>query len=87
MTRNLAKDLAEDHIRVNAIAPGRFFSKMTEYASNNKEQYDAEIAATPMHRWGEEDDIAGVAIMLCSRAGAYITGQIIPVDGGTTLVA
>ena len=87
MTRNLAKDLSEDHIRVNAIAPGRFFSKMTEYASSNKEIYDAEIAATPLHRWGEENDIAGVAIMLCSPAGAYITGQIIPVDGGTTLAA
>jgi NAD(P)-dependent dehydrogenase (short-subunit alcohol dehydrogenase family) len=87
LTRNLAKDLAEDHIRVNAIAPGRFFSKMTEYASDNKEQYEAELAATPLHRWGEENDIAGVAIMLCSRSGAYITGQIIPVDGGTTLVA
>jgi len=41
----------------------------------------------PLHRWGEETDISGVAIMLSSAAGAFITGQIIPVDGGTTLVA
>ena len=87
LTRNLAKDLAEQHIRVNAIAPGRFFSKLTEYASKDEATYNAEIAMIPMHRWGEENDIAGVAIMLCSAAGAFITGQVIPVDGGTTLVS
>jgi len=87
MTRNLAKDLAEEHIRVNAIAPGRFFSKMTEYASKNKKQYEAEIAAIPLHRWGGDTDIAGVAIMLASKAGAFITGEIIRVDGGATLVS
>lgn len=86
ITRNLAVTLADHHIRVNAIAPGRFFSKMTEYASQNKEVYDAEIEVIPLHRWGSETDISGVAIMLCSTAGAFITGQIIPVDGGTTLV-
>lgn len=86
MTRNLAVALSEQHVRVNAIAPGRFFSKMTEYASQNKEIYEAEIAVIPLHRWGGESDIGGVAIMLCSQAGAFITGQIIPVDGGTSLV-
>jgi NAD(P)-dependent dehydrogenase (short-subunit alcohol dehydrogenase family) len=83
LTRNLAKDLADSHIRVNAIAPGRFFSKMTEYVS--KQQYEAECAQIPLHRWGKDKDIAGVAVMLASRAGGFITGQIIPVDGGTTL--
>lgn len=87
MTRNLAKDLAERHIRVNAIAPGRFFSKMTEYARRNTAQYEAEIAAIPLHRWGGDTDIAGVAIMLASRAGAFVTGEIIRVDGGATLVS
>ena len=87
VTRNLAKDLADSHIRVNAIAPGRFFSKMTEYVSKNKTLFEAECAAIPLHRWGAAEDIAGVAIMLASRAGAFITGQIIPVDGGTTLVS
>ena len=86
VTRNLAVALADNHIRVNAIAPGRFFSKMTEYASQNKELYEAEIAVIPLLRWGEANDISGVAIMLASPAGAFITGQIIPVDGGTTLV-
>lgn len=86
LTRNLAAALADQHIRVNAIAPGRFFSKMTEYASSDKEAYDAEIEMMPLHRWGSETDISGVAIMLAAKAGAFITGQIIPVDGGTTLV-
>ena len=61
--------------------------KLTEYASQDKAAYEAEIATIPLHRWGEENDIAGVAIMLCSAAGAFITGQIIAVDGGTTLVS
>jgi NAD(P)-dependent dehydrogenase (short-subunit alcohol dehydrogenase family) len=85
MTRNLAAVMAKDNIRVNAIAPGRFRTKMTEYASKNKAQYEAEIAAIPLHRWGVDPDIMGVALMLASKAGAYITGQIIPVDGGMTL--
>lgn len=87
LTRNLARELANDHIRVNAIAPGRFFSKMTEYASQDKAQYEAEIAAIPLHRWGGDTDIAGVALMLATKAGAFITGEIIRVDGGTTLVS
>jgi len=86
VTRNLAVLLADDNIRVNAIAPGRFFTRMTEYASEDKAQYESEIAYIPLHRWGEESDISGVALMLAARAGAFITGQIIPVDGGTSLV-
>lgn len=87
LTRNLARDLADDHIRVNAIAPGRFFTQMTEYASQDKKVYEEECAEIPLHRWGQREDIAGVAIMLAGRAGGFITGQIIPVDGGFTLVA
>lgn len=84
VTRNLSAVLAAQHIRVNAIAPGRFFTAMTEYV--DKEQYELECASIPLHRWGEEKDIAGLAVMLASRAGGFITGQIIPVDGGTTVV-
>jgi len=57
---------------------------MTEYV--DKEQYEKEVTLMPLHRWGEESDISGVAIMLSSQAGEFITAQIIPVDGGTTLV-
>ena len=87
LTRNLAKDLADDHIRVNAIAPGRFVSKMTEYVTQDQTAYEAECKEIPLHRFGNETDIAGVAIMLASQAGEFITGQVIPVDGGATLVS
>jgi NAD(P)-dependent dehydrogenase (short-subunit alcohol dehydrogenase family) len=86
LTRNLSVILAEQNIRVNAIAPGRFFTAMTEYASQDTALYESEIKFIPLHRWGEESDINGVAIMLASRAGGFITGQIIPVDGGTSVV-
>lgn len=86
ITRNLAKELAPTHVRVNAIAPGRFYSKMTEFLSDDKDAFEQELQTIPMRRWGEPSDIAGVAIMLASKAGAFITGQIIPVDGGTTLI-
>lgn len=85
-TRILATELAPLHIRVNAIAPGRFYSKMTEFLSNDQEAFEEELQTIPMQRWGEASDISGVAIMLASKAGAFITGQIIPVDGGTSVV-
>lgn len=85
MTRNLATALAEQHIRVNAIAPGRFNTAMTEYAKQDITAYEAEIQAIPLHRWGEDPDIMGTALLLASNAGAFITGQIIAIDGGTTL--
>lgn len=86
VTRNMAVLLAEDNIRVNALAPGRFHTKMTEYVSNEQEAYDAEIRAIPLHRWGSDPDIQGLAVMLASPAGAFVTGQILAVDGGTSLV-
>ena len=86
LTRVMATELANDHIRVNAIAPGRFYSKMTEFLSQDKEAFEAECNTIPLHRWGKPEDIAGVALMLASRAGGFITGQILAVDGGTTLV-
>lgn len=87
MTRNLAFTLSQQNVRVNAIAPGRFHSDMTEFAKADPAAYEAELRMIPMHRWGDADDIKGVALMLASRAGGFITGQVIPVDGGTTLVA
>ena len=86
LTRVLSTELAKDHIRVNAIAPGRFYSKLTEFLSNDQAAFEEELQTIPMRRWGEPTDIAGVAIMLASKAGAFITGQVIPVDGGTSVI-
>jgi len=85
MTRNLAFTLSQRHVRANAIAPGRFHSDMTEFAKQDPASYDAELRMIPMHRWGDADDIKGVALMLASQAGAFMTGQILALDGGTTL--
>jgi NAD(P)-dependent dehydrogenase (short-subunit alcohol dehydrogenase family) len=79
MTRHLAKRLAPT-ITVNAIAPGPFESKMM---AATLKAFGEQIAANaPLKRIGRPDDMAGTAIFLASRAGAYLTGAIIPVDGG-----
>jgi NAD(P)-dependent dehydrogenase (short-subunit alcohol dehydrogenase family) len=85
MTRVLAKKLAARGIAVNAVAPGPFQSKMM--ATTIERFEDVIVASCPMGRIGEPEDMAGVAIYLASRAGAYVTGAVIPVDGGiaTTL--
>jgi NAD(P)-dependent dehydrogenase (short-subunit alcohol dehydrogenase family) len=85
-TRMLALELAPRRITVNAIAPGRFATKMTAYVTRDAERYERERAMIPLGRWGESDDIKGVVLLLASKAGAYITGDTIAVDGGTRLV-
>jgi NAD(P)-dependent dehydrogenase (short-subunit alcohol dehydrogenase family) len=83
LTRHLAKRLAPD-ITVNAIAPGPFESKMM---AATLETFGEQIAANaPLKRIGRPDDMAGAAIYLASRAGAYLTGAVIPVDGGIATV-
>ena len=85
LTRMLAKRLAARGITVNAIAPGPFESKMM--AETLRRFGDAIRGSCPLGRIGEPEDMAGIAIYLASRAGAYVTGAVIPVDGGisTTL--
>ncbi|HKY67763.1 MAG TPA: SDR family oxidoreductase [Acidimicrobiales bacterium] len=84
LTRHLAKHLAPE-ITVNAIAPGPFESKMMAATLN---AFGEQIAASaPLKRIGRPDDMAGTAQFLASRAGAYLTGAVIPVDGGIATVA
>lgn len=82
MTRALALEWAKDGIRVNAIAPGRFWTAMTEAVFSDPGLYDSATAVIPQGRPGVPSDLAGAALLLCSEAGAYITGQTIVVDGG-----
>lgn len=80
LTRHLGKRLAGDHITVNAIAPGTFESEMT--ASIFGELEERAVDVFPLQRTGRPEDMAGTAIFLASLAGSYITGAVIPVEGG-----
>ena len=83
LTKALAVELAPRHITVNAVAPGFFESRMTAEVLT---RYRGPIeAACPLGRIGRPDEMAGVAIYLASRAGAYTNGAVIPVDGGTCI--
>ncbi len=85
MTRVLARQLAPRHITVNAVAPGPFESKMM--AATLERFHDAIVGGCPLGRIGDPEDMAGIAIYLASRAGAYVTGAVIPVDGGISTCA
>ena len=83
LTRHMAHSLNKDNITVNAIAPGLFPSKMTSFIF---EQMDVDQlgGGIPLGRVGQPDDVAGATIFLASRAGSYLTGAVIPVDGGVS---
>ena len=83
LTRVLANRLAHRNININAIAPGPFQSNMM---AHTLEEYGEQIkSSVPRGRIGIPEDMAGTAIFLCSKASAYITGSIIPVDGGSLI--
>ena len=84
LTRHLATDLAGRKINVNGIAPGLFPTNMTKDITENEQMQKMAISQIPRGRAGEPDDIAGTALYLCSRAGAWTCGHIIVLDGGMT---
>ena len=84
LTRHLAKRLASEAICVNAIAPGPFESKMTAFMLDNEELRATVVAGIPLGRIGTPEDLVGTTLFLASRAGAYLTGTVIPLDGGYT---
>ncbi|MCV7215210.1 SDR family oxidoreductase [Mycobacterium crocinum] len=85
LTRVLARELGPQHVTVNAVAPGPFPSQMM--ASTLEVVGDTIAATAPLRRLGRDDDMAGVAVFLASRAASYLTGAIIPVDGGMATTA
>lgn len=80
LTRSLAKRLGKDHIRVNAIAPGPFQSRLTDTSSEAVQK--SVQTYIPANRPGTPEDVQGVCIFLASRAGAYVNGSTIALDGG-----
>lgn len=82
LTKALAVAYAGEGIRVNAIAPGWIATPLTRIVRDDPQKSGAILARTPIGRWGEPDDVAAAAIFLCSPAAAFVTGVILPVDGG-----
>lgn len=82
LSRELAAELAPLNITVNAVAPGYFPTRMTSHIRADERESEALIGRVPLARLGRPEDIAGLCIFLSSAAGAYLTGTVIPLDGG-----
>lgn len=85
LVRNLAVEYGTHNIRVNAIAPGLIKTDFAKALWDNPEYREERIKATPLRRIGEPDDIAGAAVFLASKASAFMTGQVLVIDGGVTV--
>jgi NAD(P)-dependent dehydrogenase (short-subunit alcohol dehydrogenase family) len=82
LTRSLAVAWAQEGIRVNAVAPGWIRTPMTHALQEDAERSAYLLTRTPMGRWGRPEDVAGPVIFLCSESAAFVTGVVLPVDGG-----
>ena len=88
LTKSLAVAWAKHNIQVNAILPGWLHTDLTNRAMQDLPGlYERVLARTPQGRWGQPDDLAGVAVFLASRASDFITGVALPVDGGYSVMA
>ena len=82
LTKSLAIAYAPDGIRVNAVAPGWISTPLTQALQNDAARSDAILKRTPLARWGQPEDVAQAVLFLCAPAASFITGTILPVDGG-----
>jgi NAD(P)-dependent dehydrogenase (short-subunit alcohol dehydrogenase family) len=82
LTKSLAIAWAAEGVRVNAVAPGWIATPLTQALQDDPVRSAAVLARTPMGRWGTPEDIAGPVMFLCSDAAAFVTGIVLPVDGG-----
>lgn len=85
LARNLAVEWGPANVRVNAISPGLIRTEFARPLTDNPERLQRRLSLTPLRRVGEVEEVAGVAVMLASAAGRFITGQNLVVDGGTTI--
>jgi gluconate 5-dehydrogenase len=85
LTRGMAVELAPHNIQVNAIAPGYFATEMNRALIDNPEFNAWVCKRTPAGRWGQPDEIAGLAVFLASPAANYMTGQLLVMDGGMSV--